>query len=859
MEGRLTGGFRFGPIESPTRGGEPGTDWRVLAAAGKLEEQARGTENPRLLGALGTAHLVTRDFDGAVKYFDQAIDLGPDDPLLRADRSAALLARGDVAGDGWVEDVMRALDDASRAVSMAPTLAEARFNKALALQRMQLPDEELAAWREYLQVDEASPWAEFARARIAALQKAPRSQSRRDADGFAQWLAPVTAVGSPASRGLAPLLADHRQQAREWLEGEALPQWGRAMIRDDGVAAEHWLAAGRLVAVALVAAGGDAMPLAAIEGITQADPGQHRRLRELATAYLAYAEAARLLDGVELKAAAHKMQEAAPAFQHAGSPYALWQPVFDAIADRVAGRTESAMAALAAVAWSDVPARYAYLLGRAGWTHAVCLASLGRLDQASDAYLDALQRLDGSGETTYVPQLHAMLADTLSQMGDYASAWGHQADALAALSLLRGTPRSDVILLNAAMLALDLGLNEAALPFQNSLIAARAAAMDQRLPEAYLQRANTLALNGRHADAERDLASADPLVRDLRDDGLRDRLAAEWHGVRARLPTAPPLAVLESSDQALTFFRRAEHRLRAVSLLVWKARALQRLSRLDEAEAALADATRELEAHRAALLTPEARATSFEEGRAAVSETVRLLAVSRGQPDRGLAAAERGRARALTDPTRDSIRTPSEVANSLPDGAAVLFYAVLDDRVLVWTLTRRHQQFRDVALALPELQREVNAFNNAILRGADRPELARLSRPLLRLLSDDGAVPQGVSTLVLVADGPLHDLAFSALVQGSGRYLVEDAAVLLSPSLTAVALGDGVAVRSAVTVATAAAINACRSCRMRTRRPPRSAPSILPAQCSRDRRPSSGGCWRLPPRTTSCTLRVTLS
>ena len=320
VEGRLTGGFGFGPIESPTRGGEPGTDWRVLAAAGKLEEQARGTENPRLLGALGTAHLVTRDFDGAVKYFDQAIDLGPDDPVLRADRSAALLARGEVAGDGGAEDVVRALDDASRAVSMAPTLAEARFNKALALQRMQLPDEELAAWREYLQVDGASPWAEFARARIAALQNPRRSQSRRDADAFAQWLAPVTAVDSPASGALAPLIADHRQRAREWLEGEALPEWGRAMIRDDGVAAEHWLAAGRLVAAALVAAGGDAMPLAAIEGITQAGGGERHRLRELAVAHLAYAEAARLLDGIELEAAAHKMQEAAPAFQHAGSP-----------------------------------------------------------------------------------------------------------------------------------------------------------------------------------------------------------------------------------------------------------------------------------------------------------------------------------------------------------------------------------------------------------------------------------------------------------------------------------------------------------------------------------------------------------
>jgi hypothetical protein len=167
-EGRLTGGFKFGPIESPTRGAEANTDWRVLAAAGKLEEEARGTENARLLGALGTAHLVSRDFDGAVKYFDQAIDRAPEDALLRSDFAAALLARGEAHGDA--EDHRNALVNANIALAKRPDLKEALFNRALALQRLSRKDEERVAWRSYLAVDGSSEWAAVAKERLRELE-----------------------------------------------------------------------------------------------------------------------------------------------------------------------------------------------------------------------------------------------------------------------------------------------------------------------------------------------------------------------------------------------------------------------------------------------------------------------------------------------------------------------------------------------------------------------------------------------------------------------------------------------------------------------------------------------------------------
>jgi len=69
---------------------------------------------------------------------------------------------------------VRALDDAARAVAIDKALPEALFNKAIALQRMHLEDQELATWRAYLTLDTASAWADQARGRIAAIEAAKK-------------------------------------------------------------------------------------------------------------------------------------------------------------------------------------------------------------------------------------------------------------------------------------------------------------------------------------------------------------------------------------------------------------------------------------------------------------------------------------------------------------------------------------------------------------------------------------------------------------------------------------------------------------------------------------------------------------
>jgi tetratricopeptide (TPR) repeat protein len=97
---------------------------------------------------------------------ERTVDRSDPDARMLNDLSAAYLARA--ARDNRPQDLTRALEVVDRAVKADPTLAEALFNRALALERLSLAAEARAAWEDYLHVDGQSGWAGEARAHLAA-------------------------------------------------------------------------------------------------------------------------------------------------------------------------------------------------------------------------------------------------------------------------------------------------------------------------------------------------------------------------------------------------------------------------------------------------------------------------------------------------------------------------------------------------------------------------------------------------------------------------------------------------------------------------------------------------------------------
>jgi tetratricopeptide (TPR) repeat protein len=122
-------------------------------------------ETPELLTLKGRAEMLTGQFEAAIASLEKARDMDGS-PSVLLHLACAYALRGDAA------DYPRALDLIDRYLQSHPRDAEALFNRAVILERMQLFEESAAAWDRYFQVDPAGPWAEEARERrTAAVQK----------------------------------------------------------------------------------------------------------------------------------------------------------------------------------------------------------------------------------------------------------------------------------------------------------------------------------------------------------------------------------------------------------------------------------------------------------------------------------------------------------------------------------------------------------------------------------------------------------------------------------------------------------------------------------------------------------------
>lgn len=168
IEGRLSGvSYRR---HAATRSEMPSATPHMRALADSvLAEPEPPPANALAWHRRGIASLVRGDLLDAVASLARATHAAPRDARYWNDLAAARLALGTAQHDDAFLNA--AMQDATRAVHLDPTLLEAQFNVALVLERRQITDEAAAAYARYLAFDPDSPWAEEARSRRANLHR----------------------------------------------------------------------------------------------------------------------------------------------------------------------------------------------------------------------------------------------------------------------------------------------------------------------------------------------------------------------------------------------------------------------------------------------------------------------------------------------------------------------------------------------------------------------------------------------------------------------------------------------------------------------------------------------------------------
>jgi CHAT domain-containing protein len=369
-------------------------------------------------------------------------------------------------------------------------------------------------------------------------------------------------------------------------------------------------------------------------------------------------------------------------------------------------------------------------------------------------------------------------------LGEAREAWRRRLQAIGLFPNSDSWRRKHVLLLAAARAALAQGLPEAALVFQNEALEnARAWQQPGGFEEVFAYRARTYIALGQHAAAVEDIKQARSWLARVPDRGLVARFEAELATTESlALASAAPSRAVEAATESIGKLTAAGGAFRLASAYLMRGQARLRADDPRNAEMDFSSGIEAFEAERNTIPSMRARLTAFPQGRELFKSLVAVKA-SLGKRDEAFAAAERGRARALLEALghRDLVTSPSTVQAALASDEALLYYTVLEDRLLVWVIKNEGTWSTDRMIGSEPLSVLADRFRRELTSNAERTPAGETLYELL--IGPLRAQVGSATSLVVVPDEALHTIPFAALRdRDRGRFLIEDYALTLAPS-----------------------------------------------------------------------------
>jgi CHAT domain-containing protein/tetratricopeptide (TPR) repeat protein len=690
------------------------------------------------------------------------------------------------------ETLIAALAAVGHALDLEPANLPARFNRAAIIERLGLPSCAARAWNEYLRADEASSsWAVEAGERLAALR------SKRAGAWEDEYLRLRAAAGDGDTAVIQRFTAEHPQEARLAVLNQVLPRWGEAVLRGNDDEAAPLLTLARFVGGALRETTGDAMTSEIVAAV-QAAGGDARR-RALAEAHVRYGEAAADNTARRIAPAAAKFASVQALFERLASPAALMSAYYRATTAVDRGDRPAALRTLTDLS-TRTPPSYRALQAQMHRLRGTIFFFDGFFAEALASYQRARDEFIAIGETENAIDTTSRLTGTLAALGRPAEAWPIDRAAIKAAGD-SGAPRvMQVALHSASFVALEekrwdmaCALLDVEIGIAGANPRVRAESIVWRVLAA--QRAGFQRDTGSRMDeARRGVATVtDP---DWRESALNDLRLLEAMFIKENAPQR----ALDLLTEYIASARSRGRMSRVPEILSERAAVLRRLQRDDEAEADLRAAIRLVEERGNRVERDLLRDTFL--GKAGTPYTMLAdLLDSRGDVAGAIVADDLHRARILND-RRGSDRSLTwsvdAVTASLEPATALVVYEIFDDRVVLFVLRRNGVYRVESRISAAFLAQLTAQFVESIRD--DSPGARRVGRSLYDALIGPAAdALAGAGKLVMVADAPLDQIPFAALVQRDGKFLIEQFTLSIAPSIRSYhPAPSGIAERAAV-------------------------------------------------------------
>lgn len=748
--------------------------------------------------ALAQFYLMSGSPVKAMVHLEEALKQDPKNSSLHNDYSVALLEIGqavppDEDASNALHYLARSFEEVKIAVQLNSANVEALHNQALVLQRLKLPEQQKKAWQDYLAKETDDRWTAEARRNIENLSSTDASHRGNALDAF------VTAALAQDNQRAWQVLTGNKEMITEsFIPQELANSFLKASGNQDPQHANKLLTALHFAGKLEMANARDPFVSDLAQYYARTSSAQRKTLQDahalLRKGYIACLNA----DYDQTP-----FVEAQKLFLLAGD---VWEAkicdYWIAYCLSQAGELGKSTQLLESLARFSKGKQYHWLAGQALCWIANNHTDLGEYSKSIESYDRALRTANAINDVYNEQKILSQWGNTHLRLNQPERSLQYNWRALQLvdwrLSSVRQTWR---IYLYTARALIALKLFEAANQYEEEMLdLALKVIKDPAVSHySYLYLAQIEAGKKNFPKAIQLASESLKLAESVSDSENRQKLRTGALMLVAQLQRQSGAVVeaLKTYNEVIENASKME--LQLFKLDAYKGRLLCYTALKDNAnfEAQLVNVLEEFEKNRQRIVEEQNRNTFFD-----LQQNVYDLAIDHAVERQDYLGAlnysEQSRARSLLQALKQrtnndspqtatvAIPNASEIQRQLPSDLQVLQYAVLDDKVVLWLITKAAVTVRVKEIPFNELRSLTSDYVKNISSGPGRGEKLRsVSNQLYDILIGPvSAELDPRKALCIIPDKTLSYVPFSALISpASQRYLVSDFLLLSSSSL----------------------------------------------------------------------------
>jgi CHAT domain-containing protein/tetratricopeptide (TPR) repeat protein len=814
LESRISG-FNYAPAPPDVRTGTtPKFDsvQKELAASIILAKNSANA-GAGVHHAIGQYFLSQRRFEEAIDHLQQSLTLDPDNARVHVDLGTALLERGRVrqrdeqTGQENV-DFANSLAQLNKALALDNGNLEALFNRALLYREMGLLPQSERDWRQYIEKDPGSKWADEAREQLKEIE-------RRRIESSSNVELPVPEFVEAYKRGEEAaaweVVRRHYSSAGNTVTNSLLDAYLDADGKGDNTAASGTLDALAYLGKLELQKAGD-MYTSELVGFYKRTTPQQRR--NLAQARSQMSQAYDLFLRSHVNDALNYYSQAEQTFRANGdTPEATLASYRMAHCYWLKPDLKKSDEIFTELRNVTERRSYRWLLNQSIFRTAGIRLTYNDYSTSIDYAGEALKQSEKIGDVVGMLDALILLGNQYRALNDPKRSWPYIHRAVRTSGDKGAEPLQRWGVITGIGMNLNgLGLNEAALEYRHEALRLAEALTPERpliISLSYDYLALTYARLKNYDAALTNINLAFESGRRLEDEDSGRQMMAT-----ALLHRGDIFREAGQFDNALAAYNRSialydQLKYPYYTYPARKGRLLCYLADGNDAatEAELNSVLQIFDSYRASLKRESQRNTFFN-----VEQNVYDLAMDfawsrKRDPEQGLHYSELSRGRSLLDAMQKNLLNPqfdddiemplpaaafplsvSEIKQRTPDDAQIIEYAVLDDKLLTWVITGNKITPHEERISSRDLGERVRRFVRAVgaLPGAAEPTFIGDAKELHKLLIApiESLLDQKKLTCI-VPDKVLHYLPFAALMsEADNKYLLEKFRIQLSPSAT---------------------------------------------------------------------------